>query len=82
MSVVVRPRVLESLSEVPSGFIDGTNRVFYTLRSFVPGSTRLYLNGVRQSLGSSEDYLESSSSSVTFAQAPRVNDKVLIDYYH
>jgi hypothetical protein len=81
MAVVAHPRVRESVGETPSGPVDGANRVFSTFRDFVSGTTRLYLNGLRQSRGTAEDYVESSSSSVTFVRAPRVDDKLIIDYY-
>jgi hypothetical protein len=67
-------------NEVPSGVIDGMNATFSTSQVFRAGTTRLYLNGVRQRTGASFDYVESGSSNVVFSLAPKAGDTLLIDY--
>lgn len=82
MAVTVRPTVRETLSEVPGGAVNGFNLTFTTAATFRFGTTRLYLNGVRQKLGAGHDYVENgTANSITFAVAPRPGDNVLIDYF-
>lgn len=82
MAVTVRPTVRETVGEVPTGAVNGFNATFTVATSFRFGSTRLYLNGVRQKLGAGNDYVENgTANSVTFAVAPRPGDFVIIDYF-
>lgn len=78
--VVIRPSSRGVENEVPSGPVDGSNSTFSTAFSFKTGSTRLYLNGVRQRTGAGFDYIESGSSNVVFTLAPKAGDNLLIDY--
>lgn len=81
MAVLVRPSAREVLGEIPSGPINGFNLVFTTTLTFRFGSTRVYLNGVRQKLGASFDYVENGTAdSITFSVAPKTGDHILIDY--
>jgi hypothetical protein len=61
-----------------TGVIDGVNTDFTTATQFLPGSTRLYRNGVRQKLGI--DYIEDSTVGVIFIIAPVPTDILIIDY--
>lgn len=65
-------------NEVPSGTIDGSNTVFTTASDFQSGTTALYLNGLRQKLGSS--YNETGDAEITFTSAPQASDEIIIDY--
>lgn len=64
--------------ELPSGIIDGTNKIF-TLR-YIPmeGSEHIYLNGVLQESGG--DYTISDST-ITFINAPSPFMKLRCTYY-
>ncbi|WP_337043869.1 hypothetical protein [Emticicia sp. 17c] len=62
------------------GLLDGTNKVFQTSDNFVAGSTRVYLNGVRQFKGEGADYTETGSHEITFALAPDTNDTLITDF--
>jgi len=67
--------------EVPSGSIDGVNLVFGTVFPFRVGTTRLYLNGVRQRIGIAYDYIEGPGpQTLTQTLAPRAEDTLLVDY--
>jgi hypothetical protein len=68
---------LETNSEL-SGAVDGMNTTYITISPFVPGSTRLFRNGIRQNLGT--DYSESGSSGIEFTTAPLPTDILIIDY--
>lgn len=65
-------------NEVPSGTVDGSNTVFTTASNYQSGTTALYLNGLRQKLGSS--YNETDDAEITFTAAPQVSDEIIIDY--
>jgi len=74
-----------------SGDIDGTNRVFTTLRLFLHTTDfkeAVYLRGVRRLEGLSADYVAAESGgpgsgydTIVFTLAPRVGDILQIDYY-
>lgn len=82
MAVTVRPTIRETLAEVPGGVVSGFNLVFTTAATFRFGTTRVYLNGVRQKIGAGHDYVENGTAdSITFALAPRPGDQILIDYF-
>jgi hypothetical protein len=66
-------------SEIPSGTINGTNTDFDIANTPVSGSVKVYLNGVRQEAGATEDYTISGTT-ISFATAPLSGDKILTDY--
>jgi len=72
--VVIRSEFNETLS----GTIDGSNKVFTTTKKFVLGSTRVYLNGLKNRLNT--DYVESDENEITMDEAPRTGDSLCIDY--
>jgi hypothetical protein len=74
------PAINDIFGEEPTGDIDGSNRVFGTAQPFLSGTLRVHLNGVRQKVGSSNDYTILSSSSFEFTYAPRVGGNLLVDY--
>lgn len=65
-------------NEVPSGSINGSNKVFTTANNFTSGSLLVYLNGIRQKLN--DDYSETTSDTFTFSQAPFTGDLLTVDY--
>jgi hypothetical protein len=68
-------------SEVPSGSVNGFNVVFGTAMPFKPGTTRFFLNGVRQRPGLAFDYTEGpGSQTLTLTLAPKSGDQLLVDY--
>lgn len=73
------PQVVDS--EVPSGLVNGFNLTFTTALPFQPGTTRFYLNGVRQRPGALFDYVEGpGSTTLTLALPPLSGDNLLVDY--
>lgn len=61
--------------DTPSGVQDGVNTTFSTTYSFIPGSTAVYLNGLRERF-----YHESGSSAIVFDDPPQSADTLTIDY--
>lgn len=67
--------------EVPSGPINGVNLLFGTVFPFRAGTTRFYMNGVRQRLGATYDYVEGpGAQALTMVLAPKLGDTLLVDY--
>ncbi len=67
-------------NELPLGAINGTNDLFLTAESFRAGSTKVFLNGLRQKIGISHDYIEIAPNKIQFAAAPRTGNNLTIDY--
>lgn len=63
-----------------SGLQNGINKVFTTSFPFVSGSTIVYINGVRQFMGASKDYIETGANEITFALAPYLDDDIIVDF--
>lgn len=63
-----------------TGTIDEVNRLFSTSHEYLPGTLKLYLNGVRQFLG--EDYSELGEGVIQFTVAPLPGDKIIADYQY
>jgi hypothetical protein len=66
--------------EVPSGVIDGSNRVFYTTAPYRPGTVRVFLNGQLKQGLLDDGWFELGTNKVRLKEAPRVED-VLQFYY-
>jgi hypothetical protein len=65
-------------NETPSGVRDGINTVFVTINTFLPGSTAVYLNGLRETPG--DCYVESPPAMIVFDEPPSSADKIRVDY--
>lgn len=69
------------IEEKLSGVIDGENTVFTTLNNYKSGSTRVFINGLKQTQGTS--YVESGNRIITFSEPPSANgfeDELIINY--
>jgi hypothetical protein len=66
--------------EVPSGAINGVNTAYTLAATPIAGTVRVYLNGVRQAEGGSNDYTISGST-ITYNAAPETGDTLLVDYH-
>lgn len=72
--------------EKPTGTIDGVNRVFTTSQGFVSGTLLVFLNGIALTLGSSDDYVELTSTTFEFSTSliPTTEsssvDKIIVSY--
>jgi hypothetical protein len=69
---------VQVFNEVPTGAINTSNTIYTTANNFSTGTTRVYLNGVRQIL--SVDYTETGADEITFTAAPFTGDSLIIDY--
>lgn len=65
--------------EIPSGSINGSNTAFSLANTPTSGSEHLYLNGVLQESGASNDYTISGSS-ITMLTAPLTGEKLRVSY--
>lgn len=65
-------------AEVPTGTKDGSNTTFTVGHNFRSGTTALYRNGLREHLG--VGYTEASSNTLSFSNAPLVDDEIFVDY--
>ncbi len=63
--------------EIPSGTIDGSNKVFTLANTPTVGTVRVYLNGLRQSV--TGDYTIVGGT-LTFVNAPLSGDILVADY--
>ena len=67
-------------NETPTGAINGSNTSFTVANTVSPaGSLKVYLNGVRQRSGASNDYTFSGST-LTLSVAPASGDTLVVDY--
>lgn len=62
-------------NETPAGDQDGVNTVFTLAATFKANSTRIYLNGLRET-----NYTESGAAEITFDDPPLSTDNISIDY--
>lgn len=64
----------------PPEQMNGTTQTF-TIPKFVAGSTRVYINGVRQSLGNGGHYIENvQAHTINFGIAPLGDYSMVVDY--
>ena len=61
-----------------SGLLNGENTIFSSSEPYVPGTTRVFLNGIRQFRG--EDYLELGEGYIEFSEPPFTGDLIIMDY--
>ncbi len=68
-----------------TGNINGTNQVFTLPSTFVAGTTRVFLNGLRLKRGATVGvgyYQETGTNQITFGVAPQSGDVIIVDYKH
>ena len=65
--------------EVPSGSINGSNTNFSLANTPVSGSEEVFLNGLLQNVGGSNDYTISGTT-ISFNSAPLSGDVILVNY--
>jgi len=66
------------IGEVPSGTIDGSNKIFTTAYNVFGTAIDVYLNGLLQKRG--DDYTFTSPNTITFVTAPPSGSNLLCDY--
>jgi len=65
--------------ETPSGTINGSNTTFTLANTPVVGSEQVFLNGILQEPGGSNDYTISSGT-ISFVTAPQTGDRLRVTY--
>lgn len=65
--------------ETPAGTVDGVNTVFTLSQLPVSGVEQVYLNGLLQDAGATEDYTVSGKT-ITFNTPPLAGDKIKVTY--
>lgn len=63
-----------------TGVRNGVNKIFKLRYTYAPESTRVYLNGIRLTLGAAYDYDEYSADEIEFTLAPESDDMITVDY--
>jgi hypothetical protein len=63
-----------------TGVRNGVNKVFKLRYPYAPETTRVYLNGIRLTLGAAYDYDEYSADEIEFMLAPESDDMITVDY--
>jgi hypothetical protein len=63
-----------------TGLRNSSNKIFTLSQNFVSGTTRVFVNGIRYTLGGSYDYTETGTNQITFTNAPDSGDLITIDY--
>ena len=67
--------------EIPSGIVDGVNKLFILTQTPEIQSEHLFLNGLLQDSGETEDYVISGNT-ITFIDAPFEVSKIRCSYRH
>lgn len=65
--------------ETPMGLVDGFNNIFFLLNIPEENSEHIYLNGLLQDNGESEDYTLEDNK-IIFNEAPTTNSKIRCSY--
>jgi alpha-tubulin suppressor-like RCC1 family protein len=65
--------------EIPSGLINGSNRVYTLANPIVTGSEQVFLNGLLQDPGASDTYTIVGTT-ITFNTAPLTGDEIHVSY--
>jgi len=67
--------------EIPSGIVDGVNKLFILTETPNLQSEHLFLNGLLQDPGETEDYVISGNT-ITFMDSPMEGSKIRCSYRH
>lgn len=62
------------------GLKDNNNTTFTIVDNYIPGSTKVYLNGLRLQNGEDYDYIETNSNQIAFNYPIISTDLIIIDY--
>jgi hypothetical protein len=63
-----------------AGNRDSLNKTFTLSALYVPGTTRVFVNGIRYTPGANYDYTEANGNQIIFAIAPDLGDLITVDY--
>ncbi len=63
-----------------AGNRDSLNKTFTLSAHYVPGTTRVFVNGIRYTPGVNYDYTEANGNQIVFTNAPDLGDLIIVDY--
>ena len=63
-----------------TGSRNSVNKIFTLSQSFISGTTRVFVNGIRYTPGATYDYVETGNNQITFTNAPDNGDLIVVDY--
>lgn len=63
-----------------TGSRNSSNKLFTLSSAFVPGTTRVFVNGIRYTPGLNYDYTEAENNQILFTNAPDPGDLITVDY--
>lgn len=66
------------VGEIPSGSVNGSNKVFTAANTITSGTLEVFVNG--QALTLTADYTFTSPSTITMSIAPATGSNILINY--
>jgi hypothetical protein len=66
-------------NETPSGDVDAVNDEYVLANTPIAGSVQVFLNGLLQDVGGSNDYTIAGDT-ITFVDAPEIGDKIRVSY--
>ena len=66
--------------EIPSGAVNGSNRIFHTLTDYRPGTPRVWLNGLMLVKFGQDGWTEMGGKKLQLHEAPRTGDTVQVYY--
>ena len=66
--------------ESPTGLVDGTNTDYTLANGVLSNTEEVFLNGILQNEGGSNDYTMADSTTVGFIAAPEVSDVIVVNY--
>jgi hypothetical protein len=70
------------MNETPAGTINGTNKDFTTLSSYVGGTLEVWVNGLKQLPITHFTETTPASGVFTLSDAPLTGDNILVNYHH
>ena len=76
--ITTETKLIAPVHEELTGEIDGENKIFATTLNYKIGSTEVFINGLKQKLGT--HYTESGDKEITFIDANEFEDELLINY--
>jgi hypothetical protein len=66
------------IGEIPTGAVDGSNAIFYSLTAFTPESVQVFINGVNQINGI--DFSTNGTTQILLNVSPVIGDYIRINY--
>lgn len=77
----IRPYLIRRVyEETMSGAIDGVNMQFCTTHPYETGTITVYLNGLKLTVGSGNDFIEGPGNCITMFYAPLPGDVLTAEY--